>query len=153
MGNEVGLSGSEGEREAEPREGEPGVLGAPSSGGLASHAGASSQLVMDAESGPSQVNAIATARGAYIQRVDGQLQNAWMERPIPVDLIARGVKGSVTVRFEIARGGRVSDVRLTGTSGNEWLDVLAFQVVPERLPRVPVDVPAPLLHEVTLHLR
>jgi outer membrane biosynthesis protein TonB len=112
----------------------------------------SEQLVIDALEGPGQVNTVATARGAYIQRVDALVRVRWAERDLPAQLRGIGIRGSVTVGFDIRSNGKTHNVGIVAHSGNEWLDLLAHGAIPPRLPKVPKEVSgAGLRHEITFH--
>jgi len=99
------------------------------------------------------VNAAATERGAYVQRVNERVMERF-NRPLPIHLRDVQVRGAVTVRIVIQPGGRVDGVEVVKSSGDAWLDVFARDSIPPRLPRIPRELPQqPLVLDLVLNYR
>lgn len=70
------------------------------------------------------------------------LFRAWLEahKYYPEQAARNGEDGSVTVRFEVDRDGRVSGLELASRSGSQWLDMgLLSMMRGARVPPLPPD--------------
>jgi TonB family protein len=104
--------------------------------------------------GQAGVSAVATPTGRYIAEVEALVVERWNAIPVPPDQVAMGVSGTVVVELRIDRSGRVLDVRIVKHSGFPILDMQARNAIPERVPRIPHDVPQDVIVErVTMRTR
>ncbi|MBX2801605.1 MAG: energy transducer TonB [Myxococcales bacterium] len=100
------------------------------------------------------VAAVGTPLGAWVERADALIARKWMGRDLDPHDRARGIQGQVTVQLAIAPNGRVTEVRVTQSSGNDTLDRMALGSIPARLPRLPREhAGGTLQHRVTLRYR
>ncbi len=104
--------------------------------------------------GQAGVSAVATPTGRYIAEVEALVVERWNANPVPPDQVAMGVSGSVVVELRIDRTGRVFDVRIVKHSGFPILDMQARNAIPDRVPRIPHDVPQDeIVERVTMRTR
>lgn len=115
--------------------------------GVAATQGGTSLAAFDAEEGGLAINAKKTERGVWITEVDRVVRASWRSQELPMALRGEQLRGDVSVRFAIGGSGRVDDVKVTRSSGNEWLDALAVAAIPKRVPKPPRSLGS----EVTLH--
>jgi TonB family protein len=94
------------------------------------------------------VAALATPLGRYTQVALDLVNERWYDEDLPVEQRVAGVQGSVLVRFDVNRNGRVRGVKLMRRSGHAALDRMALRAVPSRLPAPPDDVDAPCRQQV-----
>jgi len=102
-----------------------------------------------------EVAARRTERGVYLDKVVDVLMSRWNPgRDLPMEQKAAGVKGAVTVRVVIEPTGRVSSKEVSRSSGNPYLDYLAMEAIPKKLPRFhPEMEQVSLVYPATLNWR
>lgn len=94
------------------------------------------------------VGAKATPLGRYTQAALDLVNERWYDEDLPLEQRVAGVQGSVLVRFDVNRNGRVKGLKLLRRSGHAALDRMALRAVPSRLPAPPEEVPAPVRQQV-----
>ncbi|HHO51401.1 MAG TPA: TonB family protein, partial [Deltaproteobacteria bacterium] len=100
------------------------------------------------------VSTIGTPLGAWIQRCEALIAQRWRSRDLDPHARALGLQGQVTVRYVIQGTGRVSEAKVTRSSGNANLDQMALDAIPAKLPRLPRGLRSvPLHHQITLRYR
>jgi TonB family protein len=115
----------------------------------ASQGAAATMESFEADPAASQsVAALATPLGRYTQVALDLVNERWYDEDLPVEQRVAGVQGSVLVRFDVNRNGRVRGVKLMRRSGHAALDRMALRAVPSRLPAPPDDVDAPCRQQV-----
>ena len=102
-----------------------------------------------------QVSVRRTERAVYVDKVYDLLMTRWNpSRDLPMEQRVKGVNGNVTVRIVIDPSGRVLSKEVASSSGNPYLDYLATEAVPKRLPRFHVEMEqVSLVHPVTFKSR
>jgi TonB family protein len=83
-----------------------------------------------------------------------QVSAWWLRhRYYPPQAAANFEDGDVTMHMRVDPDGRVEELRLTGKSGSQWLDLGALSVFRNAtLPPLPNDMPpTPIPFEVTVH--
>ena len=92
---------------------------------------------------------VATPLGRYTQLALEVVNSRWYDEELPLAQRVAGVEGSVLVRFDVSRNGRVNGVKLLRRSGFASLDRMALRAVPSRLPELPDDVDGAIRQQVS----
>jgi len=102
-----------------------------------------------------KVSARRTERAVYLDKVYDLLWERWNpSADLTLSQRALGVTGNVTVRFVIEPSGKIRHKEVVKKSGNAYLDYLALDAIPRRLPRFHSDLErVPITHEVTFRMR
>jgi len=101
------------------------------------------------------VRVLRTERAVYLDKVYDLLWERWNpSADLTLSQRALGVTGNVTVRFVIEPSGKIRHKEVVKKSGNAYLDYLALDAIPRRLPRFHSDLErVPITHEVTFRMR
>jgi len=102
-----------------------------------------------------RVAARRTERAVYLDRVYDILYAGWNpSADLPLSQRALGVSGDVTVRLVIEASGRIRSSAIIRASGNPYLDHLALEAIPRRLPRFHAELERePITYEITFRSR
>jgi TonB family protein len=102
-----------------------------------------------------EVSARRTERGVYLDRVYDLLMKRWNpSEDLTLEQRVLGVTGDVTVRLVIEPSGRVRSEEIERSSGNPYLDYLAAEAIPKRLPRFHGEMEqVAMVHLVTFKVR
>ena len=100
------------------------------------------------------VETVGTPLGVWVARAEQRITTRWGGLDLEPHERALGLQGQVTVRYVVAPNGRVSEVGIARSSGNDQLDRMALDAIPTRLPRLPRERrDRPLHHQITLRYR
>lgn len=124
-----------------PRNADEGKIGAP-----ASADGSEQTVLPDDATDVVAVNAVATPLGRYTAEVERAVRTRWYEVELDPLQRALGDSGAATVQFYVRQNGKVSDVKLTRSSGSPYLDAMALSAIPTTLPRMPRELALDGLH-------
>jgi len=69
--------------------------------------------------------------GSYLAHVRFKIDSVWQYPPTARE---RGIQGTLTLRFSIARTGRLADIKLIDSSGKSLLDSEALRTIHEAAP-------------------
>ncbi len=106
------------------------------------------------DASPDEDHLRITPLGAWLQRAESLIVERWRGSDLDAHAKAMGLQGLVTVRYVVQGSGRVSEARVTRSSGNASLDQMALDAIPPRLPRLPREQRGePLPHQITLRYR
>jgi TonB family protein len=93
-----------------------------------------------------------TPLGRYTEAIYEIVQAAWTSMDLPEEEKALGTHGRVTVRFRVHSSGKVRDTSILKDSGYVSLDRMAYDAIPERLPRFPKEIGSgTLVQTITFH--
>ncbi|TVQ90090.1 MAG: hypothetical protein EA397_14155 [Deltaproteobacteria bacterium] len=81
-----------------------------------------------------------TPLGRYRADLDEIIAANWLASDLPIHERSMGVQGDTTVIFRVKRNGKVQNKHLTQRSGFDALDQLAFDAIPDKLPKVPREL-------------
>jgi TonB family protein len=134
--------GAQEEEDPAPRAADEGVRGAQTT------PDASSRLVLDTprDAPKARASARGTPLGTYLAIIEEKILARWMAEEISPQRLALAQSGEVILEFYIPANGKIQAPRVIRGTGDPWLDHLALEAVPARLPRFPPDLGLEGLH-------